>query len=1187
MSSSTPSQPIPTPSQHGPHPPHPTHSHVTPSVPLHPRPQLQPQQQPPPQPHHQPYQHVAPSLRRPRRDAIIARGESISLARRAAATAKKRREEARAELERRGIREGVDSALAGIVAQSASTRANVSQNKGKRSKRVKWTVDEVRALQEGVRQYGEGRWAVILREYAPCFHSCRISVDLKDKWRNLFKAHRGGGQPVEIRPLHNQQRVQTESPQMLGDVATASSQGTNYPQRANLIRQHAAFTVPTLGRSIIVPNSAEVMGDGRKKSVPSTGAANAQVNGEVPERQDLADVKKETVRLHPSDSIEFADAAHHRDGATDEVHTEHPVHHEEVDVSTHELSHEVDVQRGEHGEGVIVEEHFHQDQGSQPNAPEPNADQDTETNPGSGAGQLLEQRDVASGSRVATGAQDNVQQQLLHVDCDVQEQSGVNTRLAPGINQTDSEQHADEEQPAVDQHDTICEQDIGHEGQIVHEEHGDDEECIVHNEHVIDSGDVVRDGDLVQEVETGHEEHVHHADDVAEDGQIIQENSAEEEGNSVMHQAGKVATASPMIAVETNEGDVEFSKGTEQPLESRPVLPQTNMRHPQRMKPCRVEVLANRDPRLPPPESDCAEERRTSVCESPNSREIDSGLAAEVNECVDSDAHEEECDVQDPVTQSGEHNEHDEQAGHGNVHIIGSAQNIVGSGHGNQMDHIDHEDVAAHQPLCNEVEHVVEVEGAEHGMDEEYADEEIDEGQCEHARREQTHRSEHEYYEQQEQDHDGVHRDYEEHDETHEALEVVHYEDDDDEEHPLEPNCHEGRHYETVEHDEDGECIAKEGVNHEGHIRDLDRASRDTSVHNGEVEHEADDQAPSDNLDDRTVTNAEHPSELRRMDNPREISDDNGGVAGSAEENQGQQPNFDECDSNSFRVEAANACKVQKAEMQTQEQSQGDSIDDIKGSEKRDESIPGETREPVREVEEAGHASFGAGMANTTTTAIVEVGCKMTSDDQKEVLDQDKREAANHGITTTDNEAGNVIAKQGATTGIKNQQALQGMHEENSMQVDQQGNINGISPASRKGDVGVRRSTELKMETATMDTGLHKTVSGQESENAGEEAGQVAVGDSCNAAKIHSTIQRVGRQCEGGSGQNAEVEGSVARVEAGKRVEENSERVNVKRMRTKRQREEVGLDRSEGSRAERRQRSGSCAETEVVLQEEK
>lgn len=127
--------------------------------------------------------------------AKMARGESISLARRAAATAKRRREEARLELERQNASnpDADHIAYASIMDSSAATRANVSQNKAKRNKRVKWSTEEVDALRDGVLKHGHGRWAVILRDYAHAFHPARISVDLKDKWRNLSKMHRSSG----------------------------------------------------------------------------------------------------------------------------------------------------------------------------------------------------------------------------------------------------------------------------------------------------------------------------------------------------------------------------------------------------------------------------------------------------------------------------------------------------------------------------------------------------------------------------------------------------------------------------------------------------------------------------------------------------------------------------------------------------------------------------------------------------------------------------------------------------------------------------------------------------------------------------------------------------------------------------------------------------------------------------------
>lgn len=123
---------------------------------------------------------------------IVARGESISLARRACASAKRLREEARLKFESQGPadHDADQAAFTSLFDSSAATRANVSQNKSKRNKRVKWTTDEVNALRDGVLKHGQGRWAVILRDYAHAFHPARISVDLKDKWRNLSKSQR-------------------------------------------------------------------------------------------------------------------------------------------------------------------------------------------------------------------------------------------------------------------------------------------------------------------------------------------------------------------------------------------------------------------------------------------------------------------------------------------------------------------------------------------------------------------------------------------------------------------------------------------------------------------------------------------------------------------------------------------------------------------------------------------------------------------------------------------------------------------------------------------------------------------------------------------------------------------------------------------------------------------------------------
>lgn len=48
----------------------------------------------------------------------------------------------------------------------------------------KWTSEEDKKLKAGVRNYGVGKWAVILNEFD---FGNRTSVMLKDRWRTLKK----------------------------------------------------------------------------------------------------------------------------------------------------------------------------------------------------------------------------------------------------------------------------------------------------------------------------------------------------------------------------------------------------------------------------------------------------------------------------------------------------------------------------------------------------------------------------------------------------------------------------------------------------------------------------------------------------------------------------------------------------------------------------------------------------------------------------------------------------------------------------------------------------------------------------------------------------------------------------------------------------------------------------------------
>ena len=48
---------------------------------------------------------------------------------------------------------------------------------------VYWTAEEAGYVREGVKKFGYGNWKKILGAYP--FKSCRSSVDIRDKWRNI------------------------------------------------------------------------------------------------------------------------------------------------------------------------------------------------------------------------------------------------------------------------------------------------------------------------------------------------------------------------------------------------------------------------------------------------------------------------------------------------------------------------------------------------------------------------------------------------------------------------------------------------------------------------------------------------------------------------------------------------------------------------------------------------------------------------------------------------------------------------------------------------------------------------------------------------------------------------------------------------------------------------------------------
>jgi hypothetical protein len=54
---------------------------------------------------------------------------------------------------------------------------------GRRRTPIPWSLEETRVLEEGVKEYGKGRWRQIFNKYRSSFHKERRSTDLADKYR--------------------------------------------------------------------------------------------------------------------------------------------------------------------------------------------------------------------------------------------------------------------------------------------------------------------------------------------------------------------------------------------------------------------------------------------------------------------------------------------------------------------------------------------------------------------------------------------------------------------------------------------------------------------------------------------------------------------------------------------------------------------------------------------------------------------------------------------------------------------------------------------------------------------------------------------------------------------------------------------------------------------------------------------
>lgn len=97
------------------------------------------------------------------------------------------------------------------VTHNVIKRETCTASSGRRQK-VPWTAEEVQHLENGLKIYGPGRWADILRDNRFAFHEKRSGVDLKDKARNVRISRETKNEPLgafACIPLKNAKRSNT------------------------------------------------------------------------------------------------------------------------------------------------------------------------------------------------------------------------------------------------------------------------------------------------------------------------------------------------------------------------------------------------------------------------------------------------------------------------------------------------------------------------------------------------------------------------------------------------------------------------------------------------------------------------------------------------------------------------------------------------------------------------------------------------------------------------------------------------------------------------------------------------------------------------------------------------------------------------------------------------------------------
>jgi len=165
---------------------------------------------------------------------------------------------------------------------------------------VRWTPEEEKALREGVKRHGMGRWKYIKTD--PEFSQCltnRSNVDLKDKWRNILVAQGDKEKPSVRKERKRQQQQQNADADADADAAEElnGSQGQGGSKHEGVDGQDPASAVVEHAQQNVLAKRRKTGEEAMMKKRGGAAAAGGGKNG----TNDAAGAKDDDVKDEDDD----------------------------------------------------------------------------------------------------------------------------------------------------------------------------------------------------------------------------------------------------------------------------------------------------------------------------------------------------------------------------------------------------------------------------------------------------------------------------------------------------------------------------------------------------------------------------------------------------------------------------------------------------------------------------------------------------------------------------------------------------------------------------------------------------------------------------------------------------------------------------------------------------------------------